>query len=97
MAIVDTGEVAGSATAAAFPHDLSGTWVCFKALPSNAGNVYVAQLSGVTKADGTSDTTTGWILAPGDTSPWFHMGGQSLTSWYRICDNAGDDVIYAVM
>lgn len=86
-----TGEIAGSATAAVMP-TLACRAVRFKALADNAGNVYIGLTSGVTKADGTTDLTTGWVLDAGE-----EIGPipcTNLNQFYRICDNAGDDLVY---
>ena len=87
------GELAGSATALQMPN-VACEIVCFKAESSNAGGVYIGG-AGVTKADGTTDTTTGLALEPGDVSPWFPVA--NLNVFYRICDNAGDDLTYIAL
>jgi hypothetical protein len=87
---VVSGELAGSATVVQCP-DVVARMVRFKAVGSNAGNVYVGA-SGATKVDGTTDTTTGLELAPGDDTGWMPCG--NLNQFYRICDNAGDDLTY---
>ncbi len=88
--IVGCGELAGSAVAAQMP-SVTCRMVKFKAATTNAGNVYVG-LSGVTKADGTTDTTTGLELAPGEDSGWLPC--TNVNEFYRIADNAGDDLTY---
>lgn len=91
------GEVAGSATAKQLPA-IRGKWVKFKAAIDNAGNVYVAPNSGVTKAAGTTTTTAGWPLDAGQETDWLPMGETgSMDEWYLIGDNAGDDLLYTVM
>ena len=85
-----TGELAGSVTAVQMPN-VACRLVNFKAVLSNAGNVYIGG-SGVTKVDGTTDTTSGWQLGPGDeTGP---LPYANVNVFYRICDNAGDDLTY---
>lgn len=88
-----SGELQGSASALQMP-DISCSLVSFKALGSNAGNVYIG-VSGVTKPDGTTDTTTGYELQPGDSTPWIPV--SNLNVFYRICDNAGDDLTYLAL
>ena len=88
--IVGSGEVQGAAAATRMPA-LVCRMVKFKAVSSNAGNVYVG-LAGVTKADGTTDTTTGLELGPGEESGWLPC--SNLEDFYGICDNAGDDLTY---
>lgn len=90
---VQTGEVAGSATAAQMP-DIPCRMVCFKAVLSNAGNVYIG-VSGATKVDGTTDATTGFELDAGEYTPWIPI--TNLNMLYRICDNAGDDLTYIAL
>lgn len=88
-----SGELAGSATALQMPN-VPCKWIYFKALRSNAGNVYIG-VAGVTKADGSTDTTTGVELGPGEASPWIPV--DNLNRFFRICDNAGDDLTYLVL
>jgi hypothetical protein len=90
---ISSGELQGSATALQLP-DISCRMVCFKALADNVGNVYIGG-AGVTVANGTTDTTTGLQLGSGDVSPWFAV--SNLNIFYRICDNAGDDLTYIAM
>lgn len=89
-----TGELAGSASAAQMP-DVDCSFVNFKAAYDNAGNVYIGK-SGVTKADGSTDTTTGLQLDAGQETGWLPTGGN-LNTFYRICDNAGDDLTYVTL
>ncbi len=90
--IVGCGELAGSAVAAQMPA-MACAMVKFKAVASNAGNVYVG-LAGVTKANGATDTTTGLELGPGEETGWLPC--TNLSEFYRITDNAGDDLTYLV-
>jgi len=87
---IATGELAGSATALQMPN-IPCRMCCFKAVASNVGNVYLG-VSTVTKVNGTTDTTSGFELGTGETSPWFPVSNLNL--FYRICDNAGDDLTY---
>ena len=84
------GELQGSATALQLP-DIACSWVVLKARSDNAGSVYIGKAA-VTKADGTTDTTTGFELAPGESTPVLEL--DNLKRLYRICDNAGDDLTY---
>ncbi len=88
-----SGELAGSATALQLP-DIECSIVMFKALIDNVGDVYIGG-SGVTVADGTTDTTSGYELSPGDATPWIPI--LNLNVLYRICDNAGDDLTYLAL
>lgn len=91
--VIKSGELQGSATALQMP-DISCSMVKFKAVLSNAGNVYIGA-AGVTKPDGTTEATTGLELAPGDDSGWLLV--ENLNKFYRICDNAGDDLTYLAL
>lgn len=91
--IVKCGELQGSATALQGP-DVACLLVRFKALISNAGNVYLGG-AGVTVQNGTTDVTTGLELCPGDDTGWISV--DNLSRFYRICDNAGDDLTYLAM
>jgi len=91
MASLNTGELQGSATALQMP-TIACTMVRFKAENDNAGGVYIGVKSGVTKADGTTDTTTGFNLEAGHDTGWIPC--NNMNQFYRICDNAGDDLTY---
>ena len=90
---VRSGELAGSATAVQMPN-VGCRLVRFKAEAANAGNVYIGA-AGVTKVDGTTDATTGWELDAGEETPWLPV--TNLNVFFRICDNAGDDLTYIVL
>ena len=86
------GEVSGSATAKVLP-TITGGLVWIQAASDNAGNVYVGG-AGVTKPDGTTDTTTGVCL---DAKDWFGpLTIANLNQLCIICDNAGDDILYFI-
>ncbi len=89
------GEVSGSTSAKQMP-SVTGAYAFFRAPNSNAGDVYLG-FSGVTKPDGTTDTTTGIEIAPSDYFGPVYMPGGNLNTLYIICDNAGDDILYMVM
>ena len=90
---VACGELQGSATALQMP-SVACKMVKFKARNDNAGNVYIGG-SGVTKPDGTTDTTTGIELDAGEETGWLTV--SNLNVFYRICDNAGDDLTYLAL
>lgn len=90
---VQSGELAGATSATRMPN-VACTLVKFKAASDNVGKVYVGG-AGVTKADGTTDTTTGWSLAAGEETPYWPV--PNVQSFYRICDNAGDDLVYVAL
>ena len=87
---IATGELAGSATALQMPN-LPCKLVNFKAVNGNAGNVYIGA-AGVTIPDAATDTTTGFEL-DADAETGF-IPCINLNQFYRICDNAGDDLTY---
>jgi len=89
---VVSGEIAGSETTAQLP-DIPCKLVNLKAVSTNAGSVYLGS-SGVTIADGSTDTTTGLELDAGN-SIWLPI--DNLNSLYLICDNAGDDLTYLAL
>lgn len=84
------GELAGSATAAQGP-DIPTSYVKIKAAYDNAGTVYIGSSSSVTAKTGSTNTTAGWPLRPGEEQEFMV---SNLNLLYRICDNAGDDVLY---
>lgn len=88
-----SGELAGSVAAVQMP-DVPCRMVRFKAHSDNAGNVYIGG-AGVTVANGATDTTTGLQLDAGDDTGW--IATDNLNRFYRISDNAGDDLTYLAM
>lgn len=88
-----TGELAGSATAVQMPN-VACKLVRFKASYDNAGRVYIG-IAGVTVANGATDTTTGYQLSAGEETGWIPV--DNLNRFYRICDNAGDDLTYLAL
>lgn len=91
--VTDTGEIQGSATVAVCP-TVTAKFARFKARSDNAGSVYIG-LSDATKADGTTDATTGLEMQAGDDTGWIPC--TNLNTFYRISDNAGDDLTYMVL
>lgn len=87
------GELQGSASALQMPN-IACKLVKFKARNDNAGNVYIGK-SGVTLPDGTTDTTTGFELDAGEETGWIPV--DNLNRFYRICNNAGDDLTYVAL
>ena len=90
---IKCGELAGSATAVQMP-DVTCYQVKFKAASDNSGNVYIGG-AGVTVPNGATDATTGWELDAGQETEWLHV--DNLNVFYRICNNAGDDLVYMAM
>jgi hypothetical protein len=88
-----TGELAGATSATQMP-DRQCSMVRFKAHNDNAGNVYIGG-SGVTVANGSTDQTTGLQLDAGDDTGWIPC--DNVSRFYRICDNAGDDLTYMAL
>lgn len=91
--LVASGEVAGSLTAAQMPNIPVAGAVLIQASPTNVGNVYIGG-PGVTKPDGSTDTTTGIGLAAGEVLQ--AMPVDNLNRYYFISDNVGDDVLYMI-
>lgn len=91
---IQTGEVAGSTSAAQLP-SIAGKLCRIQASHTNVGYVYLGTTSGVTKEDGTTDITTGFMLAPGQDTGWMPI--PQLDWLWRICDNAGDDLTYMML
>ena len=91
--VAKAGEIQGSATAAQMPN-ITCRAVAFSADSSNAGSVFIGG-SGVTIPDGTTDTTSGLELQAGDMTQFIPV--PNLNLFYRICDNAGDDLTYLAL
>ena len=85
------GELAGNTAATQMP-----TVACqlakIKAHYDNAGRVYFGWSSAVTIVDGTTDTTSGLQLSAGEETGWIPV--DNLNRFWRISDNAGDDLTY---
>lgn len=88
-----SGELQGSTSATQGPN-VACKMVQFRALASNAGKVYLGG-SGVTIPNGTTDTTSGLELAAGQSTGFIPV--DNLNRLYRICDNAGDDLVYLAL
>lgn len=74
--------------------DVPCVMVKFKATTGNSGNVYIGGVD-VTKPDGLTDTTSGFELDAGVETDWIPV--SNLNKIYRICDNAGDDLVYIAL
>jgi len=90
---VKSGELAGATSATQFP-DVGCEIAWIEAAKSNTGKVYIGA-SGVTKADGGTDTTTGFELNAGESIGPLPIG--NLNQLYYIADAATDDLIYFVL
>jgi hypothetical protein len=88
-----TGEIQGGDTAFQLPN-IPCALVKFKAERSNSNNVYIG-VSGVTKPDGVTDTTTGFELDAGEETDWLPV--ENLNKFYAICDGNGDDIVYMAL
>lgn len=89
----DTGEFAPGTSSTVFP-TVACSWARLKARAANIGKVYFGP-TGVTKADGTTDTTTGFELSAGEDTGW--MPVDNLNRFFGIGDNATDSVTYLVL
>lgn len=92
-AVTAVGELQGVTSATVCP-TVTASFVRFKAQFDNVGSVYLG-LTGVTRADGVTDTTTGLQLFAGDDTGW--IPATNLNTFYRIADNAGDDLTFMVL
>lgn len=92
--VVATGEVAGSTTALQCPA-VTSKMVRFKAHDDNVGNVNLGASTSMTIKDGTTDTTSGLILTPGQDTGWIPAASVSLF-WHRET-NATDDFTYMAL
>ena len=90
---VQSGEIAGSATAVVLP-TIACSMVAFSAFSTNAGSVWLGG-AGVTVANGTADATSGLEIEPGETTQFIPVA--NLNVFYIICDNAGDDLTYLAL
>lgn len=93
MGVAGTGELQGVTSATQLP-TLTCKYVRLKARLTNTGNVYLG-LVGVTAPDGTTDTTTGFSLTPGDDTYWIPITNMNLL--YRICTGTGDALTYMAL
>lgn len=85
------GERAGSATAVQLAN-VPAVYIWIKASADNAGYVYLGTSAAVTVKAGTTTTTAGIQIAPGEMIGPLHI--DNLNRFYIICDNAGDDITY---
>ena len=90
---IASGELAGATSATQMP-DVPCNMVRFKAVADNAGNVHIGG-SGVTKVDGSTDTTSGIQLAASEDTGWIPV--DNVNRFFRICDNTGDDLTYLAL
>ena len=90
---VQSGELAGSATAVQMP-DIDCRAVIFCGAKSNDNKVYIGG-AGVTVPDGTTDTTSGLELEAGDMTPPLPVSNLKL--FYYICASATDDLLYLAL
>lgn len=88
-----SGEVQGGTTAFQLP-SVSCSYVNIKAATGNSGNVYLGG-AGVTVPDGSTDTTSGFVLDAGQETGWLPI--ENLDNLYAICDNNGDDLTYMIL
>lgn len=88
-----TGERAGSVAAVQLA-TVAAKYVRLKARAGNVGAVWVGNANTVTKGAGTTTTTCGFPLNPGDDSGW--LPATNLNLFYVICDNAADHLTYMI-
>lgn len=85
------GELAGNLTATAMPN-VPCKLVKFKAAYDNASRVYIGGAATISKANGTTDQTTGFQLSAGEDTGWIPV--DNLNRLYYITDAVGDDLTY---
>lgn len=90
--IFTQGELTSPGTVVQFPTGEAGI-VHVKASSDNTNPVYIGGVSGTTAANGTTDTTTGLELAPGDFAYFFV---KQLSDLFLISVTSGDGVTYVV-
>jgi hypothetical protein len=88
------GEFASATLTSVVLPTVTAKFVRLKARSANAGSVYVG-LTGVTKGDGSVDTTSGLELAAGDDTGW--VPATNLNTFFRAADNATDSILYWVL
>jgi hypothetical protein len=86
-----TGEISGTITAKQLP-DIPCSKVKIKAVRSNSGNVYIGGANVTKVAGGANNETAGYELDAGEETDWLPI--DNLNKLYRICDNAGDELVY---
>jgi len=91
---VKTGLVAGSATAKQM-QDRPGSLVMFKALSTNAGNLYIGTSLSVAVPGTTDSDAAGWELDAGQELGWLPC--NNLSNFFIIGDNAGDDLMFCLI
>lgn len=89
----DSGEFAPGTSAAQFP-TIACRYARMKARSANTGRVYIGT-SGVTTADGVTDTNTGFELSQGEDTGWIPV--DNLNRFYGIGNNATDSVTYLIL
>lgn len=91
---VVTGHIPGTTSATQLP-DIPCSKVKFKANQANSGFVYLGS-SGVTKTiTGGVNTTCGYQLDALEDTDWIAV--DNLNKFYRICDNAGDNMTFIAL
>lgn len=89
------GQMAGSASAAAFASVANAKWVKFKAKSDNTGSVWIGIANTVTAGGTSTSATVGYELDAGQEVDLPIIGGN-LANLYYISDTTADDVIYIV-
>lgn len=90
---VKCGEIQGATGATQMPN-VPIKLVRFTALSDNTGSVYIGG-PGVTVPNGTTDTTSGLELQPGDDTGWMPM--SNLNQLYYICGDITSGMTYLAL
>lgn len=88
-----SGEINVTVSAVQLP-DIDCSLVAFKAQTGNAGVVYIGG-PGVTVTDGSTDTKSGWPLAPDEETGWLPV--RNLNKIWVIGSASGDDLSYMLL
>lgn len=88
------GELQGSTSALQLP-SVACRMARLVARSDNVGSVYIGFSTGLTRPDGTTDTTCGIELVAAADTGWIPV--DNLNRLYRITDNAGDDLTYMTL
>ena len=81
-------------TAAAVLGTATAALVMLQASSANSGTAYIGA-STVTVPNGTADTTTGWQLVPGATTPWLPI--SNVSQLWGIASAASQQVFFVAL
>lgn len=91
--ILQNGLLEGKIAATQMP-SRTAEWVVFKAPAANSGNVYFGGAGVTALVTGSSNTSCGLQLAPGEWSPV--LPATDLDNFFYICDDVNSVLLYQV-